>query len=214
MDKEQSNKYTISELVSILNTPDNVVRKKVKIYQFPTDKEVINNRLIDVVFITTAQINALKQEIEINKQKYKVRKDQINTDPSVLLNQPEIIEEPKKETELNNDSLKLLLEELRYYSNRLIEKSEDSVKFLTSDNEFYKNKYFELQYEANQIKSDNELLKKQLEELQNKIKQLEETNQKQQTELSNSSDQLKKLQEENAKLKQELDKKSKWQFWK
>lgn len=70
MVKEELKYYTYKELSGLLQTPDNVVRKKVKKHQLKTDKKLINGRKTEVVFLSEEQIQALQHEIEYNKSLY------------------------------------------------------------------------------------------------------------------------------------------------
>lgn len=63
--------YTVKELCSIWNTVDNVVRKKIDIHRLSIDKQVIKGRLTTVVKINNSKLDAIKQEIEENKNIYK-----------------------------------------------------------------------------------------------------------------------------------------------
>ena len=187
MVNDQGKSYTIKELTEILNTVDNVVRKKVKKHRLTTTQEMVNSRLTTLVKLSDTELEALIKEIEFNKTTYKPENDHLG-------NSKQPVRDRSQNHNINDINANLLdnIESTdQYTGNRLVEMLaqyaekagkyellEDKSKEDKDNVKFWQDKYFESQNENKdliklnaELTTRNEQLKSELDTFKNRPQQ-------------------------------------------
>lgn len=167
-------KFTVNELAEELGLSHTAIRKRIKRGDLRNVEERIAGRLTTIIFLSVAELSALKKEVGNIKQvssTFTEHQEDVPTfnkshEPqSYSINQQELIFKVLDHSEKFN-------ERLESYFNRLVN-AESQIKLLENSEQRTKMEYNELNAEIKRLRNVNESLTKENEKLKEKVLQLE-----------------------------------------
>lgn len=104
--------YTISQLCKDFNRTSTTIGRKIKKYKFEKEKNYVNGRLVNIVYLTDEQYSALRQEIELVDESITSISDTNLNNSKLEDASEEPVEHPTKNTALPTEEVSLLVQEV------------------------------------------------------------------------------------------------------
>jgi len=172
-------KHSIADLAGILGVSRTTVNKKIKKHGFNVVQEYVNSRPLKLILVSDEELQALKTEIELNRDDNTLLNNNAETNLNVsTVNKG--VNSIKNQADTGNIVENILrhnetvLDQIRYYANSLVEAERNKVKLLEdlekrkedeylktmAENKQLREQNFQFQAETEKLRAENEKLVK------------------------------------------------------